>query len=107
MAQPLHSLAELKVLKGYFRKEKNTAKNKTSGTWSTGQAKSASTISWSHPNVGTVAMATQGFWLGKTSDLDGYYWAGVKVGDRRPDYLVVTFTHNLLEGIVPFYSTLR
>ncbi len=103
MAQPLHSLAELKVLKGYFRKEKNPAKNKKSGTWSTGQAKSTSTISWSHPNVGNVVMSTQGFWLGKTSDLDGYYWAGIKVGEQRPEFLVVTFAHNLLEGIVPFY----
>ena len=104
MARPLHSLEDLKVYKGYFRKEKTTTKNKPkSGTWSTGQAKTTSTISWSHPNVGTVAMATQDFWLGKTSDLDGYYWAGIKVGDRRPAYLVVTFTHSLQEGIIPFF----
>ncbi len=84
-----------------FRLKKTTPK-KGGRTWDSARARSENSIAWQSP-IGEVKISASGFWLGKTESAAGYYWAEVKLGDRRPIELVITFAHNLVKGIIPFY----
>lgn len=70
--------------------------------WDSGRARSENSITWRH-QIGSVMISAGGFGLGKTESAGGYYWAEVKLGDRRPSELVVNFAHNLDKGIIPFF----
>jgi hypothetical protein len=71
--------------------------------WSTSSAEQRAAITWSH-DVGTMAFSVKDSRVGHVSHKRGYYWAQIYHRESEPEVIEVEITHNLKEGVVPFYS---
>lgn len=67
--------------------------------WRHAKAERETTMSWSHPDLGELAISVKGFPLSDVKESDGYSWAQVYVGRKSPNFMTVGFTASLHEDV--------
>ena len=67
--------------------------------WFGGETKNQITMSWSHPDLGELVIATDRHNMGTVNENDGYSWAAIGLRGRMPKEVRVTFAANLHDDV--------